>query len=195
MARAEPTLLACGAVNWLLIAPARAVDEPAHLPSLQDYVAQNKDFLVGTAAAYIAYLQFEQDRRQADVAFRASDEYKIKQAVEKFLRPYEVTKPQKQVVKRDVIDIIKRIISDWQPNAATIISGRHLAGKTVAVNEALRGVRGALQVSVQEACQVAAADDCGSVGLPITDDALNNIYDVTFYHLFLWLGDFVRGNV
>ena len=114
-------------------------------------VAKNKDFLVGTAGAvatvagsYFTYLQ-------ADEAFRASDEYKIKQAVEKFLRPYEVTKPQKQVVKRDVIDIIKRIISDWQPNAATIISGRHLAGKTVAVNEALRGVRGALQVSVQEA--------------------------------------------
>ena len=118
--------------SCMMIAPAWAVDEPAHLPSLQDYVAQNKDFLVGTAAAYIAYLQFEQDRRQADEAFRASDEYKIKQAVEKFLRPYEVTKPQKQVVKRDVIDIMKRIISDWQPNAATITSGRHLAGKTVA---------------------------------------------------------------
>ena len=107
-------------------------------------VANNRDFLVGKVAAYIGYLQF-------DEAFRASDEYKIKQAVEKFLRPYEVTKPQKQVVKRDVIDIIKRIISDWQPNAATIISGRHLAGKTVAVNEALRGVRGVLQVRVRDA--------------------------------------------
>ena len=105
--------------SCMMIAPARATDEPAHLPSLQDYVAQNKDFLVGTASAvgttagsYIAYPQFEQDRRQADEAFRASDEYKIKQAVEKFLRPYEVTTPQKQVVKRDVMDVVKRIISD-----------------------------------------------------------------------------------
>ena len=29
------------------------------------------------------YLQFQQDRLQADEAFRASDEYKIKQAVRK----------------------------------------------------------------------------------------------------------------
>ena len=49
------------------------------------------------------------------------------------------------------MDVAKRIISDWQPKAATIISGRHMAGKTVAVNEALRGVRGVLQVSVQDA--------------------------------------------
>ena len=67
--------------SYMMIAPAGATDEPAHLPSLLDYVAQNKDFLVGTAGevgtvagSYIAYLQFEQDRRRSDEAFRASDE-------------------------------------------------------------------------------------------------------------------------
>ena len=39
--------------------------------------------------------------------------------------------------------------------------------------------------------RIAAIDDCGGVGLPITDNALDDIHDVTLYHLFLWLGDFV----
>ena len=100
--------------------------------------------LLGGRTLYYTYVQ-------ATEAYKAGDDSKISEAVKKFLRPYEVTKPQKQVVKRDVMDVVKRIISDWQPNAATIISGRHMAGKTVAVNEALRGVRGVLQVSVQDA--------------------------------------------
>ena len=100
--------------------------------------------LLGGPTLYYTYVQ-------ATEAHKAGDDSKISEAVKKFLRPYEVTKPQKQVVKRDVMDVVKRIISDWQPNAATIISGRHMAGKTVAVNEALRGVRGVLQVSVQDA--------------------------------------------
>ena len=114
-------------------------------------VTNNRDFLVGTAAACIGHLQFERDRRQADEAFRTSDEYNIKQAVEKLLRPYEVTEPQKQVVERDVMDVVKRIISDWQPNAATVVNGRYSAGKTVAVNEALRGVRGVFQFDIKSA--------------------------------------------
>ena len=100
--------------------------------------------LLGGPTLYYTYVQ-------ATEAHKAGDDSKISEAVKKFLRPYEVTKPQKQVVKRDVMDVVKRIISDWQPNAATIISGRHMAGKTVAVNEALRGVRGVLQVSVRDA--------------------------------------------
>ena len=100
--------------------------------------------LLGGPTLYYMYVQ-------ATEAHKAGDDSKISEAVKKFLRPDEVTKPQKQVVKRDVMDVVKRIISDWQPNAATIISGRHMAGKAVAVNEALRGVRGVLQVSVQDA--------------------------------------------
>ena len=146
--------------SCMMIAPARATDEPAHLPSLQDYVAQNKDFLVGTAGAvgtvagsYIAYLQFEQDRRQADEALRASDEYKIKQAVEKFLRPYEISDSEAPVVKRHVMQTIKANITAWsrQTKKTTIVTGRYQAGKTVAVNEALRGVRGVFQFDVKSA--------------------------------------------
>ena len=55
------------------------------------------------------------------------------------------------MVERDVMDVVKRIISDWQPNAATVVNGRYSAGKTVAVNEALRGVRGVSQFDVESA--------------------------------------------
>ena len=146
--------------SCMMIAPARATDEPAHLPSLQDYVAQNKDFLVGTAGAvgtvagsYIAYLQFEQDRRQADEAFRASDEYKIQAAVQDFLKPYQPKKKEKEVVKRDIMNATKKRITEWsqQTEKATIVSGRFQSGKTVAVNEALRGVRGVFQFDVKSA--------------------------------------------
>ena len=139
--------------SCMMTAPARATDEPARLPSLQDYVAQNKDFLVGTAGAvatvagsYFTYLQ-------ADKAFRASDEYKIKQAVEKFLQPYEISDPEAPVVKRHVMQTIKANITAWsrQAKKTTIVTGRYQAGKTVAVNDALRGVRGVFQVSVQDA--------------------------------------------
>ena len=135
-------VFALAALSWAVSSLLSALHGSGQF--VRETVANNRDFLVGTAGAYYTYRQFEE-------ASRASDEYKIQAAVQKFLRPYEVTKPQKQVVKRDVMDVVKRIISDWQPNAATIISGRHMAGKTVAVNEALRGVRGVLQVSVRDA--------------------------------------------
>ena len=139
--------------SCMMIAPARAVDEPAHLPSLQDYVAQNKDFLVGTAGAvatvagsYFTYLQ-------ADGAFRASDEYKIQAAVQDFLKPYQPKKKEKEVVKRDIMNTTKKRITEWsqQTEKATIVSGRFQSGKTVAVNEALRGVRGVFQFDVKSA--------------------------------------------
>ena len=144
----------------MMIALARATHEPAHLPSLQDYVAQNKDFLVETAGAvgtmagsYIAYLQFEQDRRQVDEAFRASDEYKIQTAVQDFLQPYEISDPEEQVVKRDVMEAINELVRTWSRRAkkTPTVTGRYQAGKTVAVNEALRGVRGVFQFEVESA--------------------------------------------
>ena len=102
-------------------------------------VANNKDFLVGTpgaagtvAGSYFTYLQF-------DKAYRASDEYKIQTAVQDFLKPYPKRK-EEQVVRRDIMNTIKKLITEWslQTEKATILSGRYMSGKTVAVNEALR---------------------------------------------------------
>ena len=82
---------------------------------------------------------------QAWRTYKASDEERIRQAVKKMLKPYPVP--------RDVMQTIKGIITAWsrQTKRTTIVTGRYQAGKTVAVNEALRGVRGVLQVSVRDA--------------------------------------------
>ena len=111
-------------------------------------VANNRDFLVGTADAvgimavsYLACMQFYQD------------EYKIQTAVQDFLKPYPPKRKEEQVVRRDIMNTIKKLITEWslQTEKATIISGRYMSGKTVAVNEALRGVRGVFQFDVKSA--------------------------------------------
>ena len=116
-------------------------------------VANNKDFLAGTAGAagtmagsYFTYLQF-------DEAYRASDVYKIQAAVQDFLKPYQPKKKEEQVVKRNIMNNTKELITEWslQTEKATIVSGRFQSGKTVAVNEALRGVRGVFQFDVESA--------------------------------------------
>ena len=88
---------------------------------------------------------------QAWRTYKASDEGRIRQAVKKMLKPYP--DPEERVVPRDVMQTIKGIITAWsrQTKRTTVVTGRYQAGKAVAVNEALRGVRGVLQVSVQDA--------------------------------------------
>ena len=67
------------------------------------------------------------------------------------LKPYP--DPEERVVPRDVMQTIKGIITAWsrQTKRTTIVTGRYQAGKTVAVNEALRGVRGVFQFDVESA--------------------------------------------
>ena len=88
---------------------------------------------------------------QAWRTYRASDEGRIRQAVKKMLKPYP--DPEGRVVPRDVMQTIKGNITAWsrQTKRTTIVTGRYQAGKAVAVNDALRGVRGVLQVSVRDA--------------------------------------------
>ena len=86
-------------------------------------------------------------------AFIASDESKIQTAVQNFLQPYQPKKTEEQVVRRDIMNTINKLITEWslQTEKATIVSGRYQTGKTVAVNEALRGVRGVFQFDVESA--------------------------------------------
>ena len=88
---------------------------------------------------------------QAWRIYKASDEGRIRQAVKKMLKPYP--DPEERVVPRDVMQTIKGIITAWsrQTKRTTIVTGRYQAGKTVAVNEALRGVRGVFQFDVESA--------------------------------------------
>ena len=48
------------------------------------------------------------------------------------------------------MDTIKNRIKSWREHA-TIIGGRYLSGKSVAVEEALRGVRGVVRFTIESA--------------------------------------------
>ena len=69
---------------------------------------------------------------------------------QKKMHPYKSRRPESQVIKRDVMDTLKSRIRDWGEHA-TIISGRFMAGKTVAVEEALRGTRGVFRFCIKVA--------------------------------------------
>ena len=102
--------------------------------------------LLGGPTLYYTYVQ-------ATEAHKAGDDSKISEGVRDFLQPFQPKKPEEQVVTRDIMNTTRHLIKEWglQTDKATIISGRHGAGKTIAVTEALRGVRGVLRVSVRDA--------------------------------------------
>ena len=63
-------------------------------------------------------------------------------AVKKFMAPDEPAMSPNEAVRRKVVDDIKHRLQSWrQKSDATIVSGRYKSGKTVAVQEALRGMR------------------------------------------------------
>ena len=87
---------------------------------------------------------------QAWRAFKASPEGKIRAAVAKAMEPFEPSRKEDEVIKRQVMDTIKTRIKSWKEHA-TIIGGRHQAGKSWAVEEAFRGVRGIVRFTIKSA--------------------------------------------
>ena len=87
---------------------------------------------------------------QAVWAWRSSAEGKIQAAVAKVMKPFEPSNEEKEVIKRPVMGTIKDRIKSWKQHA-TIIGGRYLSGKSVAVEEALRGVRGVFRFTIENA--------------------------------------------
>ena len=160
--RRPPHLGACGIGHVLgsciMVVPAYASDNAG--PDFQQFIdefAGKKDFfevtcgfIVSVAAAAFAYRQVEKGKRQADEAFKASPEGKIQAAVAKAMEPFEPTRKKDEVIKRTVMETIKTRIKSWREHA-TIIGGRHQSGKSWAVEEALRGVRGVVRFTIKSA--------------------------------------------
>ena len=92
----------------------------------------------------------DEAKRSADQEFKASAEGKIQAAVAKVMKPFEPSNEEKEVIKRPVMGTIKDRIKSWKQHA-TIIGGRYLSGKSVAVEEALRGVRGVFRFTIENA--------------------------------------------
>ena len=163
------------------------IDEFAGKKDFFEFEVNVAAFIVSVAAAAFAYRQVEeaklateqaklateqaklateQAKRQADEAFKASPEGKIRAAVAKAMEPFEPSRKEDEVIKRQVMDTIKTRIKSWKEHA-TIIGGRHQAGKSWAVEEALRGVRGVVRFTIKSAdwekvmCKRLKVDDEG----------------------------------
>ena len=193
--RRPPHLGACGIGHVLgsciMVVPAYAsdntglefqqfIDEFAGKKDFFEFMVSVAAFMASVAFAAFAYRQVEeaklateqaklateQAKRQADEAFKASPEGKIRAAVAKAMEPFEPTRKEDEVIKRPEMDTIKERIKSWRYNA-TIIGGRFQSGKSVAVEEALRGVRGVVRFTIKSAdwekvmCKRLKVDDEG----------------------------------
>ena len=145
---------ACGIGHVLgsCIVPAYASDNTG-----PEFIVSVAAFIVSVASAAFSYKQVEEAKRSADEAkrsadqgFKASAEGKIQAAVAKAMEPFEPTRKKDEVIKRRVMDTMKARIKSWKQHA-TIIGGRYLSGKSWAVEEALRGVRGVVQFTIESA--------------------------------------------
>ena len=83
-------------------------------------------------------------------AWRSSARGRIHTAVAEVMKPFKPSNGEKEVIKRPVMGTIKDRIKSWKQHA-TIIGGRYLSGKSVAVEEALRGVRGVFRFTISKA--------------------------------------------
>eukprot|EP00435_Cladocopium_sp_Y103_P069318 s597_g33.t1 len=106
--------------------------------------------IVFASSLVVATIQAVRAVRGSKRAFRTFPEGKIQAAVAKAMGPFEPTRAQDEVIKRPVMDTIKNRIKSWRQHA-TIIGGRFQSGKSVAVEEAWRGVRGVVRSTINSA--------------------------------------------
>ena len=74
---------------------------------------------------------------------------RVRRAVKTMMKPFRPELAKDRVAERDVVDSITERIENWTGHA-TIIAGRFGSGKTVAVEEALRGRRGVYVHTVED---------------------------------------------
>ena len=97
-------------------------------------------------------------------AWRSSREGKIQAAVAEVMKPFEWC--GRKDIPRPVIGTIKDRIKSWRKHA-TVIHGQLDSGRTWAVYEALRGVRGVVHFTIEKAewememCKQLGVDDTG----------------------------------
>ena len=80
-------------------------------------------------------------KRDFERAQRESDEGRIQAAADRMMQPFSPQKEENKVIERGVIKAIQQRILHWHEHA-TIIAGRFGSGKSVAVQDALRGRQG-----------------------------------------------------
>ena len=122
--------------------------------------------IVSASGLVVATIQAVRAVRDSVRTFKASSEGKIRAAVAKAMKPFEPSRPQDEVIQRPVMGTIQKRVECWRQHA-TIIGGRYQSGKSVATEEALRGVRGVVRFSIESAdwkdrmCKQLGVDDEG----------------------------------
>ncbi|CAJ1447934.1 unnamed protein product [Effrenium voratum] len=122
--------------------------------------------IVSASGLVVATIQAVRAVRDSVRTFKASSEGKIRAAVAKAMKPFEPSRPQDEVIQRPVMGTIQKRVESWQQHA-TIIGGRYQSGKSVATEEALRGVRGVVRFTIRSAdwadrmCKQLGVDDEG----------------------------------
>ena len=83
----------------------------------------------------------ERAQRDSERAQRESKEGRIEFAVDGMMQPFPPQKKEAEVAERGITKAIRSRILHWNQHA-TIIAGRFGSGKSVALEEALRGMQG-----------------------------------------------------
>ncbi|CAJ1459201.1 unnamed protein product [Effrenium voratum] len=135
--------------SCIMVAPAYASDTSGlDFQQFVEEFAGKKDFFAALASATLSVAGTAVAVAQLDQAFKASPEGKIQQALAKAMEPFEPSRPQDEVIQRPVMEALRQRIASWQQHA-TIIGGRYQSGKSVATEEALRGVRGVVRCTIE----------------------------------------------
>ncbi|CAJ1391937.1 unnamed protein product, partial [Effrenium voratum] len=153
--------------SCIMAAPAYASDTSGlDFQQFVEEFAGKKDFFAALASATLSVAGTAVAVAQLDQAFKSSPEGKIQQALAKAMEPFEPSRPQDEVIQRPVREALRQRIASWQQHA-TIIGGRYQSGKSVATEEALRGARGVVRLTIRSAdwtdrmCKHLGVDDEG----------------------------------
>ena len=121
---------------------------PARGPSLWQTIVSVSGVVVSVSGVILSIeatlrgrRDFERAQRDSERAQRESKEGRIEFAVDRVMQPFPPQKKEAEVVERGIMKAIRRRILHWNQHA-TIIAGRFGSGKSVALEEALRGRQG-----------------------------------------------------
>ncbi|CAE7221653.1 unnamed protein product [Symbiodinium sp. CCMP2592] len=123
---------------------ARRVERPrAELRALDDFLKGKTtfDFAISIGTLVFTASQAVQGWASYQQSLRESKEGRIEFAVDRMMQPFPPQKKKAEVVKRGIMKTIEERILRWDAHA-TIVAGRFGAGKSVAVEEALRDMQG-----------------------------------------------------
>ena len=114
----------------------------------------------------------ERAQREAERAQRESKEGRTQAAADRMMEPFTPQKKKAEVAERSITDDIRHRILHWNQHA-TIIAGRFGSGKTVALEEALRGRQGVYVHAVKDKdWEKSLYKDLGLDNLGMLKDAL-----------------------